>query len=68
MHPAHGGYVIDKRAGTRALGGVFGIFYAIGYGLPFPEAQPWKKSKRYNLFLKFSEFQKFVKSLGGGSD
>ena len=63
------GYVMDKQVGnTGGLGGVFGIFYASGYGLPFPEAQPWKKSKRYNLFLKFSEFQKFVKSLGGGSD
>jgi len=45
------GYVMDRRIGnTGGLGGVFGIFYAIGRGLPFPEAQPWKMSKRYRFF------------------
>ena len=67
------GYVMDKQIGnTGGLGGVFGILYAIGYGLPFPEAQPWQKSVQYDLFQKVSgltsELQKFVKSLGGGSD
>ena len=66
------GYVMDKQIGnTGGLGGV-GILYAIGYGLPFPEAQPWQKSVQYDLFQKVSgltsELQKFVKSLGGGSD
>ena len=33
------GYVLDKETGnTGGLGGVFGLFYAIGYALPFPEA------------------------------
>lgn len=42
------GYVLDKETGnTGGLGGVFGLFYAIGYGLPFPEAQPWKPSPLY---------------------
>ena len=30
------GYVMDRQLGnTGGLGGVFGILYAIGYGLPF---------------------------------
>jgi hypothetical protein len=65
------GYVMDKQIGnTGGLGGVFGILYAIGYGLPFPEAQPWQKSVQYDLFQKVSgfssELQKFVKGLSGG--
>ena len=62
------GYVMDKQIGnTGGLGGVFGILYAIGYGLPFPEAQPWQKSIQYDLFNKVSgaiaPIQKFVKGL-----
>jgi len=42
------GYPMDRRLGnTGGLGGVFGLFYAIGKPLPFPEANPWKISKRY---------------------
>ena len=45
------GYVIDRDVGnTGGLGGLYGILYAIGRPLPFPEAQPWKKSKRYAIF------------------
>jgi hypothetical protein len=45
------GVVMDRTIGnTGGLGGVFGLFYAVGAGLPFPEAQPWKKSKRYRFF------------------
>jgi len=45
------GVVMDRTVGnTGGLGGVFGLFYAVGAGLPFPEAQPWKKSKRYRFF------------------
>lgn len=45
------GYPMDRRLGnTGGLGGVFGLFYAIGKPLPFPEANPWKISKRYRLF------------------
>ena len=67
------GYVMDRQLGnTGGLGGVFGILYAIGYGLPFPEAQPWQKSIQYDLFQKvsgmISPIQKFVKGLSGGSD
>eukprot|EP00419_Tripos_fusus_P074728 CAMPEP_0172882684 /NCGR_PEP_ID=MMETSP1075-20121228/120771_1 /TAXON_ID=2916 /ORGANISM="Ceratium fusus, Strain PA161109" /LENGTH=262 /DNA_ID=CAMNT_0013735407 /DNA_START=138 /DNA_END=926 /DNA_ORIENTATION=+ len=44
------GYVMDKTVGTTGgLGGIFGILYGIGYGLPIPEAQPWKPSPIYKL-------------------
>ena len=46
------GYVLDKETGnTGGLGGVFGLFYAIGYGLPFPEAQPWAPSPLYGTLM-----------------
>ena len=68
------GYVMDKQIGnTGGLGGVFGILYAIGYGLPFPEAQPWQKSIQYELFTQVSgltsQLQKFIKGIsdGGGN-
>jgi hypothetical protein len=39
------GYVIDRRAGnTGGLGALFGIMYAIGHPLPFPEAKPYRRS------------------------
>ena len=45
------GVVMDRQVGnTGGLGGLYGILYAIGKPLPFPEAQPWKMSKRYWLF------------------
>jgi len=45
------GYVMDRDIGnTGGLGGLYGLLYAIGKGLPFPEANPWKRSKRYALF------------------
>jgi len=45
------GVVMDRQVGnTGGLGGLYGILYAIGKPLPFPEAQPWKISKRYRLF------------------
>lgn len=45
------GVVMDRTLGnTGGLGGVFGLFYAIGSPLPFPEARPWKMSKRYKFF------------------
>ena len=47
------GYVVDKEVGnTGGLGGAYGIFYAIGYGLPFPEAQPWTPSPFYFLLTR----------------
>eukprot|EP00747_Dinoflagellata_sp_TGD_P183684 gnl/TRDRNA2_/TRDRNA2_38747_c0_seq1.p1 gnl/TRDRNA2_/TRDRNA2_38747_c0~~gnl/TRDRNA2_/TRDRNA2_38747_c0_seq1.p1 ORF type:complete len:365 (-),score=58.71 gnl/TRDRNA2_/TRDRNA2_38747_c0_seq1:41-1135(-) len=46
------GYVMDKETGnTGGLGGVFGLFYAIGLGLPFPEAQPYKPSPVYGTLM-----------------
>merc|ERR1719424_2758545 len=50
------GYVLDKETGnTGGLGGVFGLFYAIGYALPFPEAQPWKASPIYGFGMGFNK-------------
>lgn len=44
------GHVMERSLGnTGGLGGIFGPAYAIGKPLPFPEAQPWKPSKRYRL-------------------
>eukprot|EP00967_Tisochrysis_lutea_P156796 scaffold316771_cov28-Tisochrysis_lutea.AAC.1 len=45
------GYVTDRTIGnTGGLGGLYGILYAIGKPLPFPEARPWKISMRYRAF------------------
>jgi hypothetical protein len=65
------GYVLDKQLGnTGGLGGVFGIFYAIGSALPFPEARPWVKSFRYTLFTRlggmFTKLAGYIKGLGWG--
>lgn len=46
------GYVLDKETGnTGGLGGVFGLFYAIGYALPFREAQPYSPSPLYGTLM-----------------
>ena len=34
-----------------SLGGVFGLFYAIGYALPFPEANPYTPSPVYGALM-----------------
>jgi len=47
------GYVVDRTVGnTGGLGGLYGILYALGRPLPFPEANPWQKSVQYSLFQK----------------
>ncbi len=47
------GYVVDRTVGnTGGLGGLYGILYALGRPLPFPEANPWQKSMQYDLFQK----------------
>jgi hypothetical protein len=47
------GYVVDRSVGnTGGLGGLYGILYAMGRPLPFPEARPWKKSWSYGFFQK----------------
>lgn len=47
------GYVTDRTIGnTGGLGGLYGILYALGKPLPFPEAQPWKQSWQYSFFQK----------------
>ena len=52
-----GGYVMDKTIGnTGGLGGVFGMLYAIGRPLPFPEAQPYKKSLQFSMFSSIKNF------------
>eukprot|EP00555_Chaetoceros_dichaeta_P002868 CAMPEP_0198249930 /NCGR_PEP_ID=MMETSP1447-20131203/1291_1 /TAXON_ID=420782 /ORGANISM="Chaetoceros dichaeta, Strain CCMP1751" /LENGTH=245 /DNA_ID=CAMNT_0043934671 /DNA_START=48 /DNA_END=782 /DNA_ORIENTATION=+ len=36
------GYVVDRTIGnTEGLGGLYGVLYALGRPLPFPEANPW---------------------------
>jgi len=78
------GYVLDKETGnTGGLGGIFGLFYAIGYGLPFPEAQPYKSSFIYGNAMKLNRqmqdifkanpgfknaFQKILTSIGGKNE
>lgn len=64
------GYVMDKTIGnTGGLGGVYGLLYAIGYGLPFPEAQPWSPSIPYQIFLTggsiASKVSGLLKQMGG---
>lgn len=55
------GYILDRAEGnTGGLGGVFGILYAIGSPLPFPEAKPWKKSWQYKFFGWFGAFMQKV--------
>jgi len=51
------GYVLDKETGnTGGLGGVFGLLYGIGYGIPFPEGQPWKPSPVYGALMQGNRF------------
>lgn len=46
-----GFYTVDRRQGnTGGLGGAFAFFYGAGRPLPFPEAKPFKRSKRFRLF------------------
>jgi hypothetical protein len=60
------GYVMDRDVGnTGGLGGLYGVLYAIGKPLPFPEAQPWQISRRYQLFQKLGAL---LGSLQGGGD
>uniref|UniRef100_A0A7S1YL99 Uncharacterized protein n=1 Tax=Grammatophora oceanica TaxID=210454 RepID=A0A7S1YL99_9STRA len=45
------GYVVDRRQGnTGGLGGMFGVFWKVGQGLPFREARPYKPSLTFRLF------------------
>merc|ERR1740139_1991810 len=47
------GYVVNRTVGnTGGLGGLYGILYALGRPLPFPEANPWQKSFQYDIFQK----------------
>ena len=47
------GYSVDRRQGTTGgLGGMFGVLYGIGQGLPFPEGKPYQLSRRFRLFTK----------------
>mmetsp|Transcript_19453 Transcript_19453/g.44714 ORF Transcript_19453/g.44714 Transcript_19453/m.44714 type:complete len:273 (-) Transcript_19453:278-1096(-) len=51
------GAVMERSMGnTGGLGGIFGPAYAIGKPLPFPEAKPWKPSKRYRMLQLVGAF------------
>ena len=59
------GYVMDKQIGnTGGLGGVFGVLYAIGAPLPFPEAQPWSMSPQYWMFNQVGGLAQKLASFG----
>jgi len=46
-----GGYVVDRTSGdSGGLGGMFGIFNALGRKLPFREGQPWHRSPEWEAF------------------
>ena len=63
------GYVMDRDVGNSGgLGGAYGLLYAIGKPLPFPEAQPWKISKRYKAFLFFGNLTSALKKRFGKKD
>ena len=48
---------MDRSVGTTGgLGGLYGQLYSIGKPLPFPEANPWKMSKRYKIFNKLGDW------------
>mmetsp|Transcript_23189 Transcript_23189/g.68336 ORF Transcript_23189/g.68336 Transcript_23189/m.68336 type:complete len:251 (-) Transcript_23189:100-852(-) len=60
------GYVMDRDVGnTGGLGGLYGIAYAIGRPLPFPEAQPWRRSKRYTFFIGVSNVLNRIRGARG---
>merc|ERR1712087_848409 len=57
------GHVMERSIGnTGGLGGIFGPAYAIGKPLPFPEAQPWKPSKRYRVLMLVGKLVSFLNS------
>merc|ERR1719201_183452 len=56
------GHVMDRSVGnTGGLGGIFGPLVAIGKPLPFPEARPYKPSKRYRFFQMLGKVLSKVK-------
>ena len=55
--------VMERSMGnTGGLGGVFGPAYAIGKPLPFPEANPWKPSKRYQALMLVGRLATWLKN------
>ena len=53
---------MDRSVGnTGGLGGIFGPLVAIGKPLPFPEARPYKPSKRYRFFQMLGKVLSKVK-------
>lgn len=58
------GHVMERSLGnTGGLGGIFGPAYAIGKPLPFPEAHPYKPSKRFRLINLIGNFAGKLKKL-----
>lgn len=46
-----GGYVMDRERGNSGgLGGLFGVLYAVGRPLPFPEGKPYRPSIKFKIF------------------
>jgi len=57
------GYPVDRRQGnTGGLGGMFGVFYGVGQGLPFPEGKPYQLSRRFRLFTKIGDIVSQMKN------
>jgi hypothetical protein len=54
---------------TGGLGGIFGPLVAVGSPLPFPEARPYRMSKRFRMFtFAGSVAQKFAKKKEVGKE
>lgn len=59
------GYVLDRHVGNSGgLGALFGILYAIGKPLPFPEGKPYQKSWQLRFFEWLSRLFPQFSSLG----
>jgi len=62
------GHVMERSIGnTGGLGGIFGPAYAIGKPLPFPEANPWKPSKRYRALQLVGQLASWLKKRKEGA-
>lgn len=59
------GYSMDRELGNSGgLGGIFGLLFASGYGLPFKEGQPYRPSRRYRAFQAAGATAKKINKTG----